>query len=138
MTDPDFDSERDLRIEKFMKARPETIWRCWEEPDLFKRWFTPPPVKVTEVENAGDDAVSAVLATGLAALTLGLLIASMLSYLSSLAWPALRRFRPFSVAGYVMMVQAACAWATMATLSGRRVARWDTGRPASPATESSS
>ncbi len=46
-----FEPETDLRIERHMKARPETIWRCWEEPDLFKQWFTPPPVEVTEVEN---------------------------------------------------------------------------------------
>ena len=46
-----FEPETDLRIEKFMRARPETIWRCWEEPELFKQWFTPPDVEVTEVDN---------------------------------------------------------------------------------------
>lgn len=47
----DFDPTRDLRIEQPIKAKPEAIWRCWEEPDLFKQWFTPPGVDVTEVEN---------------------------------------------------------------------------------------
>lgn len=47
----DFNPETDLRIEKRMRAKPETIWRCWEEPDLFKQWFTPPTVDVLDVEN---------------------------------------------------------------------------------------
>ena len=46
-----FDPDRDLRIEQLIKATPETIWRCWQEPDLFKQWFTPPGVEVTEVVN---------------------------------------------------------------------------------------
>ena len=46
-----FDPETDLRIERHMKARAETIWRCWEEPSLFKQWFTPPTVEVAKVEN---------------------------------------------------------------------------------------
>ncbi len=46
-----FNPETDLQIERLMKASPETIWRCWEEPELFKQWFVPPPVEVTEVEN---------------------------------------------------------------------------------------
>lgn len=43
--------ETDLEIERLIRAAPETIWRCWEEPALFKQWFVPPPVEVTEVEN---------------------------------------------------------------------------------------
>lgn len=46
-----FNPETDLKIERLMKAAPETIWRCWEEPDLFKQWFVPLPVEVTDVEN---------------------------------------------------------------------------------------
>lgn len=46
-----FNPDTDLQIERLMKASPETIWRCWEEPELFKQWFTPRPVEVTEVEN---------------------------------------------------------------------------------------
>ena len=46
----DFDPEKDLQIERLMNGNPQAIWRCWEEPDLFKRWFTPPPVEVAEVD----------------------------------------------------------------------------------------
>ena len=46
-----FDPETDLKIERLMAATPETIWRCWSEPDLFKQWFVPPPVEVTASEN---------------------------------------------------------------------------------------
>lgn len=46
-----FDSDRDLRIERLMSASPDTIWRCWAEPDLFKQWFVPPPVEVVDVDN---------------------------------------------------------------------------------------
>ncbi|MCK0149700.1 SRPBCC domain-containing protein [Marivita sp. S6314] len=46
-----FNPETDLQIERVMRASPEAIWRCWEEPDLFKQWFVPPPVEVTEVDN---------------------------------------------------------------------------------------
>lgn len=46
-----FDPETDLQIERLIKAAPETIWRCWEEPELFKQWFTPPAVETVECEN---------------------------------------------------------------------------------------
>ena len=46
-----FNPETDLRIERLIKAKPATIWRCWAEPELFKQWFTPKPVEVVEVEN---------------------------------------------------------------------------------------
>jgi uncharacterized protein YndB with AHSA1/START domain len=43
--------DTDLEIERLIRAAPETIWRCWAEPALFKSWFTPPGVEVTECEN---------------------------------------------------------------------------------------
>lgn len=46
-----FDPETDLKIERLIRATPESIWRCWSEPELFKQWFVPPPVKVLQVEN---------------------------------------------------------------------------------------
>ena len=42
-----FNPDTDLQIERLMKARPETLWRCWEEPDLFRQWFTPGEVEVS-------------------------------------------------------------------------------------------
>lgn len=47
---PDFNPELDLRIERTVAATPEMIWRYWTEPDLFRQWFTPPPVTVEEVD----------------------------------------------------------------------------------------
>ena len=47
---PEFDPQLDLRIERAISATPEAIWRCWSEPELLKRWFTPPPVTVEDVE----------------------------------------------------------------------------------------
>ena len=46
-----FNPETDLQIERLIKAAPETIWRCWEEPELFKQWFTPPAVETVECDN---------------------------------------------------------------------------------------
>lgn len=48
---PDFNPETDLEIEQLIRARPETIWRCWAEPELFRQWFTPPGVDVVACEN---------------------------------------------------------------------------------------
>jgi len=42
--------------------------------------------------------------------------------------PSLARLRPFAVARYVVMVNAACALATWNSIRGHRVARWDTQR----------
>ena len=44
-----FDPTLDLRLERRMTAAPETVWRCWTDPELFARWFAPDPVKVTDV-----------------------------------------------------------------------------------------
>ena len=46
-----FNAETDLKIERLIAAKPETIWRCWAEPELFKQWFVPPTIEVNEVEN---------------------------------------------------------------------------------------
>lgn len=80
----------------------------------------------------------AVAEGGLAGLVAGGTALIVAGGTAGLALPRLRRIKPVSIAAYVVMVQAACAWATMATLSGRRVARWDPQRPASSAAESSS
>ncbi len=46
-----FNPETDLQIERLIRAAPDTVWRCWEEPELFRQWFVPKPVEVTEVDN---------------------------------------------------------------------------------------
>ena len=46
-----FNPDTDLQIERLIKASPETIWRCWEEPELFKQWFTPPAVETVDCDN---------------------------------------------------------------------------------------
>lgn len=52
MTIPtDFNPETDLRIERWIRATQETLWRCWAEPELFRQWFTPKPVEVIAAEN---------------------------------------------------------------------------------------
>ena len=53
-----------------------------------------------------------------------------------LARPALTRFRVVSVASYLVLVNAACAFATRNAVRGHRVARWDTERPAAASVES--
>ena len=53
-------------------------------------------------------------------------------------WPALTRFRLVALASYVVMVNAACALATLNALRGRRIARWEPERlaPSSVSPES--
>jgi uncharacterized protein YndB with AHSA1/START domain len=38
-----FDPDRDLLIERFMRAEPEAVWRAWTTPDLLERWWVPAP-----------------------------------------------------------------------------------------------
>lgn len=44
-----FNKDTDLYLERQMKASPETVWKCWTEPELFVEWFAPKPVKVSDV-----------------------------------------------------------------------------------------
>ncbi|MFZ5962577.1 SRPBCC family protein [Thalassococcus sp. BH17M4-6] len=46
----DFDPTLDLRIDRMIAARPETLWRCWTDPDLIKQWFCPAPWRVYHAE----------------------------------------------------------------------------------------
>ena len=39
-----------LVIDRTLRASPATIWRCWTEPDLLRRWFTPDPVETVEAQ----------------------------------------------------------------------------------------
>lgn len=42
--------ELDLLLERQIAARPETIWRCWTDPDLLVKWFCPKPWYITDAE----------------------------------------------------------------------------------------
>jgi len=41
---------RELRLSRLIDAPRETLFRCWTEPELLKRWFTPEPWKTADVE----------------------------------------------------------------------------------------
>ena len=43
-------SNHELKLERILDAPRATIWRCWTEPELMKRWFTPAPWKTAEVQ----------------------------------------------------------------------------------------
>lgn len=40
--------DRDLVIERLLKAPPHLVWRCWSEPDLFCQWYAPKPWHIAE------------------------------------------------------------------------------------------
>ena len=46
----EFDETIDLKLEQLIAARPETVWRCWSDPELFSQWFAPPTVTVRDVD----------------------------------------------------------------------------------------
>lgn len=44
-----FSEETDLELDRVLFATPETVWRCWTDPALFKKWFSPHPAVVEDV-----------------------------------------------------------------------------------------
>lgn len=46
----DFDPARELVLSRLLDASPEALFRCWTEPQLMTRWFTPPPWTTPHVE----------------------------------------------------------------------------------------
>ncbi len=41
---------RDLVFERVLDAPRRAVWRCWTEPDLITRWFTPAPWSTLRAE----------------------------------------------------------------------------------------
>ncbi|MEO6300115.1 MAG: SRPBCC family protein [Paracoccaceae bacterium] len=44
-----FDPTLDLELTRFFTAPPAKVWRCFTDLDLFRQWWTPKPVKTTDV-----------------------------------------------------------------------------------------
>ncbi len=40
----------DLALRRVLKAKRDTIWRCWTEPKLLKPWFIPKPHSIEDVK----------------------------------------------------------------------------------------
>ena len=50
MTAPVFGSDRELVLTRLIAAPRRSLYRCWTEPELLKRWFTPPPYRTFRAE----------------------------------------------------------------------------------------
>jgi uncharacterized protein YndB with AHSA1/START domain len=44
-----FDPERDLTIERFIRAPRAVVWNAWTEPRQFEQWWVPHPAKCRAV-----------------------------------------------------------------------------------------
>ena len=40
--------ERELVVDRVLRAPRASVWRCWTEPELLKQWFCPKPWFVSE------------------------------------------------------------------------------------------
>jgi uncharacterized protein YndB with AHSA1/START domain len=50
MLDQAFDPDRELVLERRLAAPRAAVWRCWTEPELLVRWFTPAPWQTASAE----------------------------------------------------------------------------------------
>jgi uncharacterized protein YndB with AHSA1/START domain len=48
--DPTALATRELGFTRVLRARRHDVWRCWTEPALITRWFTPPPWKTVAAQ----------------------------------------------------------------------------------------
>ncbi len=46
----DFPADRELMLSRLLDAPPDKVFRCWTDPELITRWFTPPPWATTHAE----------------------------------------------------------------------------------------
>lgn len=49
-TDTETDDVRDLLFRRDLDAPRDKVWRCWTEPELMMRWFTPSPWTTVHAE----------------------------------------------------------------------------------------
>jgi uncharacterized protein YndB with AHSA1/START domain len=49
-SDTETDDARDLLFSRDLDAPRDKVWRCWTEPELMKRWFTPSPWTTVHAE----------------------------------------------------------------------------------------
>jgi uncharacterized protein YndB with AHSA1/START domain len=46
----DFPADRELVLDRVLKAPRAAVWRCWTEPELLKQWFAPKPLTTPVAE----------------------------------------------------------------------------------------
>ena len=47
---PTSDSSRELCLTRLIDAPPAKVFRAWTDPEILKRWFTPPPYETIHAE----------------------------------------------------------------------------------------
>ena len=50
MTAPVSGPDRELVLTRLIAAPRRNLYRCWTEPELLTRWFTPPPFRTVRAE----------------------------------------------------------------------------------------
>ncbi len=50
MASDTFPSSRELVLTRVLKAPRSAVWRCWTDPSLVVKWFTPPPWQTVHAE----------------------------------------------------------------------------------------
>lgn len=77
-----------------------------------------------------------VISSGGAAAFVGMAVLGfVLIAAAALAWPPLRRYKVFAIAGFVMMVNVACAVAALNFVTGQRLTQWNLPRASSPSSD---